>query len=232
MRDASGGSSTKRLMTLVACVALVLFALVAEPEDEFTLGLGAVIVAGATAALAIVMLVSRAKELRGSHARVRGMGWAYLGLRCIVAATALISASLLAFITLYELNDRLRTNRSHDRLEIHPWGLGLGIVAALLTAGRLKEFLTVSERRPRRLRRLWPVGAVALIATGILSFDLHERWTFSRMMADFHADAAKSAADPEAASQHDWLKQEYERRWMRPWLPLHPEPAPRSALRH
>lgn len=232
MRDRNGGSNVRRLMTFVACVALVLFAFVAEPEDEFTLELGAVIVAGAILTLAIVMFASRARELRKSQPRVGRMAWIYLGLRSIVAATVLISASLLAFVTFYELNNRLRTRRSHDWLEIRPWGLLLGIIAALFIAGRLNEFLGISERRPRRVRRLWPVGAVALIGTGILLFDLHERLTFTRMMADFHADAAKSAADPEAAWQHAWLKQEYERRWMQPWLPLDPEPVPRSPLRH
>lgn len=232
MRNPGDSSGTRRLLILVAFAALVLFAFVAEPDDGFTLKLGAAIIAGAVSALAILVFAARASELRGSQVRISRLELAFLGLQSMAAAAALIISSLVAFITFYELNNRLRPLRMHEHLEIRPWGLTLGIAAALVVAGRLKEFLGMHERKTPRLRRLWPVAVVILIGLGILIFDLTDRWTFCLMMAEHHAEAMKSAADPKDVWQHAWLKREYERRWMKPWLPLHPESVPRPPSRH
>lgn len=232
MRDPSGGSSVRRLITLVACVALVLFEFVAEPEDQFTFRLGAAIVAGSIVTLAIVVFISRTPKRCGPQARMSRTGQAFLGLPSIAAATALIFASLLSFITFYELNSRLRTRRTHELLKIYPWGLAQGIIAAFVVAGRMKEFLGIQSRTTPRPRRLWPVAAVILIGLGILIFDLTDRRTFCLMMAEHHAEAMKSAADPNDVWQHAWLKQDFERRWIWPWLPLHPESVPRPPIRH
>lgn len=229
--NASDASSTRRLIILSACVALVLFAFRARPEDGLSPEIGATIVGGSLLALAITTFAARAKELHGSPVRVSKLIWTCLALRSGMAAAMLIGASLVAFFGFYSLNDRFRTHRTHEQPDVQSWGLIFGIAAALVVGRGMREVLCMSERKPARLLWLLPVAPLAVIGFVVVSMDLKERWTFCRAMAENQAEQVVSAPGHSDAWQRSWLAKEYKWSWLKLWLPAHPTLAPPPAGR-
>lgn len=57
---------------------------------------------------------------------------------------------------------------------------------------------------------------------------MRERYTFCRMMADYHAGPEARADGPKKAALHGWLRRWYKQAAIRPWLPIHPDRLPRN----
>lgn len=146
MRGLGSTSSVRRLLILVAFVALLLFTFIAEPDDQIGPLHTVAIVAGSIVALALTRLIGRARQLHTSCMPVSRLKWIGLGLRSLIASATLIGASVLAFLTLLALNDALRPRRTSDnRFEITSSGLMLGIIGAIGVARLLEPFLFVRE---------------------------------------------------------------------------------------
>jgi|GEM_PF-3232584 len=107
----------------------------------------------------------------------------------------------------------------------------IGITLALCVASTLRRAVYMNDRpksrHPRQWLKLWwPVGLTIVI--GVLSFAdyMWERYSFCRMMAEYHGGPKAKAVGLGNPALHAWLKQWYERAAIRPWLPVHPDRVP------
>ncbi len=109
-------------------------------------------------------------------------------------------------------------------------GVVIGVGLALSVASSLRHTVWPfgASKMPRRWRWrwLWPVALAALVAGALAADEMRERYTFCRMMAEYHAGTEARADGPKKAAVHDWLRRWYERAAIRPWLPIHPNRLP------
>ena len=106
----------------------------------------------------------------------------------------------------------------------------IGVILALCVASSLRRTVCSHKRtdseHPRHWLKLWPVGLVMLMGTSLGAEQMRERYSFCRMMAEYHAGPEAKADGLEKAALHAWLKRWYERAAIRPWLPVHPRRVP------
>jgi hypothetical protein len=152
-------------------------------------------------------------------------------------ASAVIGLSDIAFLIGYYGYLKLAHEtvvRSHWTPDRDPsymaTGMIIGVILALGVASSLRRTVCSQKRtesgHPRRWLKLWPVGLVILIGASWGAEEMRERYSFCRMMADYHAGPKAKADGLKNAALHAWLKQWYERAAIRPWLPIHPSRVP------
>ena len=159
----------------------------------------------------------------------------------VFAAMAIIVSSDLAFICVLQAYRGVTSSlmaESHwtprnDPVIAAP-GVILGALLALRVARCLIEVMGVASfRRPRSARgrvALWAIGVSMLIGGLWIGRQAWERYSFCRMMTEYHARAQVEAEDWKKAARHAWLSRWYGRAAIRPWLPVHPDRLP-EALR-
>jgi hypothetical protein len=102
----------------------------------------------------------------------------------------------------------------------------IGVILSPCVAWSLRRKADSPERaKPTSARTwpaLWPVGLVIVLGALLCAELARERYSFRRMMAEFHAEQEAQADSPDAAAVHAWLKRWFEYAAVRPWLPDEP----------
>jgi hypothetical protein len=105
---------------------------------------------------------------------------------------------------------------------------GVGVSLALPVASSLRGAVwppggpSPHRRRPKR----WPFALAACVGSLLMADEMRERFSFCRMMADYHAGPQARADGPQKAALLNWLRRWYEQAAIRPWLPIHPDRLP------
>ncbi|MHC5539025.1 hypothetical protein ACYOEI_12475 [Singulisphaera rosea] len=233
MQRAKQGVKAWSLMAAVAIVAVVLAA--ARPDSAPG---AAVAIVGAC----IAYLAFKTYAERISLRQAQGLStsrWLKICLGFSSSATAILILGLsdLAFLIGYFGFLKIASEvvvSSHwtpyaDAGYMLTGGL-FGMIFALVVASTLRR-RTRSQpdpdsSRPRRWAGLWPIGLVLLLGAALVAEELRQRYSFCRMMAEYHAGPEAKADGLANAATHAWLKQWYERAAIRPWLPIHPSQVP------
>jgi hypothetical protein len=249
MRRPNSGLRMWSLGVAVAIVAVSFAAARAESAPG-----AAIVIVGTCVSLLAYKRYSEAIALRqAGDATISRSQKAGLVLTSATFALAIIGLSDLAFLAGYYGFLRVAYEAvvwSHwtpyDDRNYMGIGVVIGVALALCVASSVRHLVRSPEATRTHLRwlRLWPIALTVCVGSLLVAEEMRERYSYCRMMADYHAERAQRIRpsdariqgpdgdswqpSPEAvlrrAGYHRSLTEKYDFAARYPWLPIAPDP--------